>query len=108
MNCVAPGFVVTEYTRTLRQASSRWEGYSAARPERWKRGRRFPRARSRSCLVSRSGASEPITGKLISARWDPWQDEEFLPRLEEDADFGTLRRIDGQFFTKIESDASAS
>jgi 3-oxoacyl-[acyl-carrier protein] reductase len=54
-----------------------------------------------------SNASEPITGKLISARWDPWQERSFQDRLAEDPDFATLRRIDGQFYSRIASDTSS-
>jgi 3-oxoacyl-[acyl-carrier protein] reductase len=54
-----------------------------------------------------SGESAPITGKLISARWDPWKDERFRARLAQDADFCTLRRIDGQFFEKVDADATS-
>jgi 3-oxoacyl-[acyl-carrier protein] reductase len=59
-----------------------------------------------SFLVSRS--SEPITGKLISARWDPWREENFRTRLVRDSDFCTLRRIDGQFFDNLNTDQAAS
>jgi NAD(P)-dependent dehydrogenase (short-subunit alcohol dehydrogenase family) len=45
-----------------------------------------------------SEASSGITGKLISAQWDPWHNELFRERLRNEADLATLRRIDGQHF----------
>jgi NAD(P)-dependent dehydrogenase (short-subunit alcohol dehydrogenase family) len=104
VNCVAPGFIVTDmHLATI-----------AAGPEQVGRDY-FDRTRRAvenddgdspdlaAALVSFlvSPASEPISGKLISARWDPWQDEEFQRRLANDPDFATLRRIDGQFFVKV-------
>jgi 3-oxoacyl-[acyl-carrier protein] reductase len=40
-----------------------------------------------------------ITGRLISAQWDPWREEEFRARLRSEPDLAKLRRIDDQFFT---------
>jgi 3-oxoacyl-[acyl-carrier protein] reductase len=48
-----------------------------------------------------SGEAEGITGKLISAPWDPWEDPEFRKRLREEPDLATLRRIDDQFFRAV-------
>jgi 3-oxoacyl-[acyl-carrier protein] reductase len=49
-----------------------------------------------------SGEAAGISGKLLSAQWDPWRDEDFQARLRTDADLATLRRIDDQFFTPVE------
>jgi 3-oxoacyl-[acyl-carrier protein] reductase len=46
-----------------------------------------------------SDESNGITGKLISAQWDPWRDEEFRNRLMADRDLATLRRIDDVNFS---------
>jgi 3-oxoacyl-[acyl-carrier protein] reductase len=45
-----------------------------------------------------SDESDGITGKLISAPWDPWRDEEFRNRLRAERDLATLRRIDDKNF----------
>ncbi len=45
-----------------------------------------------------SEAADGITGKLLSAQWDPWQDAGFRERLSGEPDLATLRRIDDQFF----------
>ena len=40
-----------------------------------------------------------ISGRLISAPWDPWREPEFQARLRSERDLATIRRIDEQFFT---------
>lgn len=47
-----------------------------------------------------SNKSDGITGKLISAPWDPWQTDDFQTLLKSDKDFATLRRIDNKTFYK--------
>lgn len=105
VNCVAPGFVLTEMHReTLAAGADRAGSAYFERTRRALEGGAGDSPDLAAELVSFlvSEASDPITGKLISARWDPWQDKAFQTRLAEDPDFATLRRIDGQFFTKIE------
>lgn len=51
------------------------------------------------CFLA-SDESDGITGKLISALWDPWREETFRARLKSDKDFATLRRIDDKYFEK--------
>jgi len=48
-----------------------------------------------------SDAAEGISGKLLSAQWDPWEDAAFRARLAAESDLATLRRIDDQFFTAV-------
>jgi len=48
-----------------------------------------------------SDASRGITGRLISAPWDPWREPDFRQRLERERDLATVRRIDDQFFTTV-------
>jgi NAD(P)-dependent dehydrogenase (short-subunit alcohol dehydrogenase family) len=51
------------------------------------------------CFLA-SDESDGITGKLISARWDPWKKLSFREKLRTDKDFATLRRIDDKYFAK--------
>ena len=44
-----------------------------------------------------------ISGKLLSAKWDPWHEESFQTKLRKEPDLATLRRIDNQFFSATES-----
>jgi NAD(P)-dependent dehydrogenase (short-subunit alcohol dehydrogenase family) len=104
VNCVAPGFVATRihagtlaagpeasgsayYERTLAQLEQ--GGFPAAEA-----------AELAAFLLSDSAAG--ITGRLISAQWDPWRDEEFRARLRADPELAKLRRIDEQFFTRLD------
>ncbi|MFQ5585179.1 MAG: hypothetical protein ACE5GL_12160 [Calditrichia bacterium] len=47
-----------------------------------------------------SDKSNGITGKFISAPWDPWENEEFQERLKNNGDLATLRRIDNKYFKR--------
>jgi NAD(P)-dependent dehydrogenase (short-subunit alcohol dehydrogenase family) len=49
-----------------------------------------------------SDLSDGISGKLISAIWDPWQDQQFQERLRNEKDLCTLRRIDEMYFKKMD------
>jgi NAD(P)-dependent dehydrogenase (short-subunit alcohol dehydrogenase family) len=48
---------------------------------------------ARLCVYLASPASDGITGKLISARWDPWTDFQKHRELLQSSDVYTLRRI---------------
>jgi NAD(P)-dependent dehydrogenase (short-subunit alcohol dehydrogenase family) len=49
------------------------------------------------CFLA-SDQSNGITGKLISAVWDPWKDEGFRDLLKKDKNIASLRRIDNKNF----------
>ena len=106
VNCVAPGFVVTEMHQSTLAAGPENVGtaYFDRTAQAVAKGT-VDSPELAAALVSflLSEKSTRITGKLISARWDPWEDESFQERLEIDADFATLRRIDGQFFAGVPS-----
>ena len=48
-----------------------------------------------------SDQSNNISGKLISAVWDNYKNDDFLNRLESDPDFCCLRRIDENIYDKV-------
>lgn len=105
INAVAPGFVVTDMHRATLAA-----GPDRAGPGYFERTERAvsagaadppgPAARLTAFLLSDDAAG--ITGRLISARWDPWSDPAFRDRLRSEPDLATIRRIDEQFFTTRE------
>jgi NAD(P)-dependent dehydrogenase (short-subunit alcohol dehydrogenase family) len=103
VNCVAPGFVVTRMHDATVAA-----GPEAAGEAYYKRTREgiaeggFPASEAAE-LVCRLIEGVPFSGKLISAQWDPWRDEEFVKRLALDSDLGTLRRIDAVKFASAEA-----
>ncbi len=49
-----------------------------------------------SALISPDGLD--VTGRLISAQWDPWEDPTWTSHLGSSPDLGRLRRIDDQQF----------
>ena len=51
-----------------------------------------PKLAAALCVFLASAASDGITGKLISAQWDPWKDPEKFRALAA-GDIYTLRRI---------------
>jgi NAD(P)-dependent dehydrogenase (short-subunit alcohol dehydrogenase family) len=103
VNCVAPGFVATRmHQATLRagpEASGR-DYYERTRGQVEAGG--FPAAEAADlvCFLL-SDAARGISGRILSAQWDPWRDEAFRGRLMADAALGTLRRIDDQFFARV-------
>ena len=53
------------------------------------------------CDFLLSSRSNKISGKLISAIWDNFNNNEFIERLKKDSNFCTLRRIDSKNFESI-------
>jgi NAD(P)-dependent dehydrogenase (short-subunit alcohol dehydrogenase family) len=104
VNAVAPGFVVTDmHQSTLAAGADQVGGEYFDRTARAVASGKGDSPELAASLVSflMSDESRGISGKLLSARWDPWDDPTFRSRLENDADFATLRRIDDQFFMSV-------
>jgi NAD(P)-dependent dehydrogenase (short-subunit alcohol dehydrogenase family) len=102
INAIAPGFVATRmHEETLRAgAEAAGENYYERTQEQLREGG-FPAAEaSKLAAYLLSPDAGGITGRLISAQWDPWRDESFRARLRADPELGKLRRIDEQFFTR--------
>jgi NAD(P)-dependent dehydrogenase (short-subunit alcohol dehydrogenase family) len=100
INAVSPGFVATDiHAATLRAGPKlAGEAYFAS-TERGLEGGGVPARRAAELTAFLLGeAARGITGKLISAPWDPWAEPDFQRRLREQPDLATLRRIDEQFF----------
>ncbi len=102
INCVAPGFVATRMHEGTLAAGPRAAGrayYDRTRQQIAAGG--FPASESAELVAFLlAPESAGITGRLISAQWDPWRDEAFRARLREDSDLGRLRRIDDQFYSR--------
>ena len=64
------------------------------------KGRLSDRERTDLTAFLLSSESDGITGKFISAPWDPWDAPEFRAMLRSDKDFCTIRRIDNKTFFK--------
>ena len=105
VNAVAPGFIVTEMQSDVLDAGRDRVGHAyydrvqAALEEG--AGDDPERAAALIAFLLSDGA-RGIAGRLLSAPWDPWEDESFRDRLRAEPNLGTLRRIDDQFFRALE------
>ena len=103
INAVAPGFVATRmHDETLRAgAEAAGRSYYERTQEQLRAGG-FPATEAAELVAFLLGpGAAGITGRLISAQWDPWREDEFRERLRTDSDLAKLRRIDDQFFTRL-------
>lgn len=102
VNCVAPGFVITRLHQQTLEAGP--ELASAAFYDNTKKqmasGGVPAEKAARLTLFLLSPESDNITGKFLSAPWDPWQEKDFQQRLRMDKDLATIRRIDDKMFFK--------
>lgn len=102
VNAIAPGFVATQMHRhTIEAGAERAGSDFVERTRKLLEGETGVSPRLAADLIAflLSDDSRGITGKLLSAQWDPWQDPEFRARLAADPALATIRRIDEQFFT---------
>lgn len=100
VNAIAPGFVATGIHDATLAAGEELVGseYLERTREQLREGG-TPAARAASLAALLLGAEGTgVTGKLISAQWDPWEDEAFRARLAAEPDLCALRRIDRVFF----------
>ena len=103
INCIAPGFVVTRLHQQTLKAGSESAGTSFYQntKEQIEKGGVPPEKAANLTVFLLSEKSDGITGKFISAQWDPWQDTGFQTMLREDKNLATLRRIDNKYFAGI-------
>jgi NAD(P)-dependent dehydrogenase (short-subunit alcohol dehydrogenase family) len=103
LNSVAPGFVVTRMHDATVEAGPEAAGtsYFEQTQRQVEEGGVPPERAARLVAFLLSHEADGITGKLISAPWDPWEDDDFRSRLRSEPDLATLRRIDDQFFTAV-------
>lgn len=102
INAVAPGFVATKIHEGTMAAgpAAAGEQYHARTELELARGG-FPASGVSDLvcfLLSQEAAG--ISGRLVSAQWDPWREQAFRDQLRGDETLGTLRRIDGMLFSR--------
>jgi 3-oxoacyl-[acyl-carrier protein] reductase len=105
-NAVAPGFVVTGLQDDVVAAGRDVVGepyFTKVQEAVASGGGEPPELAAGLVAFLVSDASRGISGKVLSARWDPWEDPDFQERLRTEPDLATLRRIDDQFFTTTPS-----
>ena len=104
VNAIAPGFIVTAMQADVLDAGV--ERVGEAYFERVRdavannEGDDPRRAAALACFLL-SDEARGIAGKLLSAPWDPWEDDAFRARLRDEPNLATLRRIDDQFYTTL-------
>lgn len=100
VNCIAPGFVATRLHQDTLEAGPELatESFFENTKKQIESGGVPPEKAAVLTSFLLSDASDGITGKFLSAPWDPWQEKEFQNRLRTDKDFATLRRIDDKTF----------
>lgn len=94
VNAVAPGALRTRLVEQVLEAGSKIAGeVMFAKNKKWhEEGADDPHLAAELCVYLASKASDGITGKLISAKWDPWKDPQKF-REQCKGDIYTLRRI---------------
>lgn len=94
INAVAPGALRTRLTEQVLAAGPEMAGQEMFdKNKKWHAdGADDPLLAAELCVYLASSESDGITGKLISAKWDPWQDPSKF-REQTNGDIYTLRRI---------------
>jgi NAD(P)-dependent dehydrogenase (short-subunit alcohol dehydrogenase family) len=103
VNAISPGAVNTKMLDEVLLAGTLAGNEAIDAEKRRDVGGDDPRLAAELVSFLASDKSDGITGKLISAKWDPWREASFQTRLRSDADFATLRRIDDKYFEKREA-----
>jgi NAD(P)-dependent dehydrogenase (short-subunit alcohol dehydrogenase family) len=104
VNAVAPGFLVTAMQADVLDAGVERVGeayFEKVRSAVADNQGDDPARAAELIAFLLSDAARGISGKLLSAPWDPWDEPEFQARLSAEKDLATLRRIDDQFFTTV-------
>lgn len=110
VNCVAPGFVATSIHQSTIAAGRDLAGadyFEHTRTELEQGGAPIGAVAELACLLLEGDTDAPFTGKLISARWDPWCDAGFRRRLATEPDLAALRRVDDVYFTAVSAEVHA-
>lgn len=102
INCIAPGFVITRLHQDTLEKGPDIVGsaFYEATKKQIDNGGVSPEKAANLTAFLLSEQSDGITGKFISAPWDPWETKDFQNLLREDKDFATVRRIDNKTFYK--------
>lgn len=104
VNCIAPGFVVTRlHEQTMAAGPDRAGAFYSKTTSGIAAGGVAAEKSAELAAFLLSKESDGISGKYISAAWDPWRDAGFQDRLRREEDFATLRRIDGQSYRKSDA-----
>ena len=105
INCIAPGFVITRLHQETVGAGAEiaGPGFYENTKKQIEEGGVPPEIAAELTIFLLSEDADGITGKFLSAPWDPWQEKTFQKKLREDNDLATLRRIDDKYFKKTDN-----
>jgi len=101
VNAVAPGMIKTRMTEEILKIGKERSGEEYDKVlKRLKKGfDSIEKAVSLICFLA-SQNSNFLTGKIISAQWDPWEEWVRFEKFEIDKDLYVLRRIDEREYLK--------
>lgn len=101
INAVAPGAVNTKFLADMFKAGVKKAGkeYYEKMLQQKKSGGDSPDIAAELIFALCTGGLHNLTGKLLSAKWDPWKEitQSQTEKLNSSSDY-TLRRIDNQFY----------
>ncbi len=103
VNAVSPGFVATDIHAATLRAGPQLAGdeYFANTERQLDTGSVPVRRAAELTAFLLDDAASGITGRVLSAQWDPWRERAFQQRLREEPDLARLRRIDDHFFAPV-------
>lgn len=104
INAVAPGFVATSIHDATLEAGRERSGHFFEQTIEQVKQAVSPTVAASLIRFLMSEESMGVTGRLISAVWDPWRERTQRALLTKDPSFGKLRRIDRQRY--FDGDAS--
>lgn len=102
VNAIAPGFVATAIHDATMEVDPAATGGFRERTEDMMKRAVAPSVAAELIAFLMSSASHGISGRLISAVWDPWREAAGVEALRHHTSFGRLRRIDGHFYRDSE------
>jgi 3-oxoacyl-[acyl-carrier protein] reductase len=101
INAISPGAVVTRLTEEVLENRERLTGDFVAATERQLANGGDPVGPTVELVAWLCSAECPLSGLLLSSKWDPWREWRAGGSAPADADLYRLRRIDGALFAKI-------
>ena len=102
VNAVAPGFVASKIHESTISAGKGRSGEDPSELREKLSHADPPDQAARLIAFLVSDAALGITGRLISAVWDPWEDPAWQSAMVSNPSLGRLRRIDGVQFGPVE------
>lgn len=104
VNAIAPGFVASRMHEVTLSAGAESVGEYFDETRRRLEQPVPPEAAANLVAFLATPAAAGISGRLLSAPWDPWSDPDWIARLRSHGSLGRLRRVDDQWITDRRED----